>query len=300
MPNTNPLKMHGGKSYLADWIISHMQPHIHYVEPFFGGGAVLFRKDPEGVSEVVSDLNDELSNFWKILQDEYSFSEFVRRVQLTPFSKDEFEACRDSGHKGSPTERAVAFFVHCRQSRQGLGKDFATLSRNRTRCGKNEQVSSWLAAVAGLPAAHERLKRVVILNDDALNVIRQQDGPNTLFYLDPPYLHETRHGNSANHEYKHEMTDDEHRLLLETLSGITGKFLLSGYHSQLYDSFGKQCGWTCHEKKIDLKSSSQKTKVIKTECLWCNFRAESSCDIVSQLPPPARQDFLLGMTAEQN
>jgi DNA adenine methylase len=32
----------------------------------------------------------------------------------------------------------------------------------------------------------------VILNQPAIEVIRQQDGEATLFYLDPPYLHETR------------------------------------------------------------------------------------------------------------
>ena len=63
-----PLKWHGGKQYLADKIISLMPPHIHYVEPYFGGGAVLFRKDGTGSSEVVNDLNKELSTFWKVLQ----------------------------------------------------------------------------------------------------------------------------------------------------------------------------------------------------------------------------------------
>ena len=58
-----PLKWHGGKGYLAKWIISLMPPHVHYVEPFFGGGAVLLEKEPEGVSEVVNDVNAELSNF---------------------------------------------------------------------------------------------------------------------------------------------------------------------------------------------------------------------------------------------
>jgi len=56
----------------------------------------------------------------------------------------------------------------------------------------NEQASAWLRAVDGLPDVHQRLQRVVILNDDAVIVIRQQDGPHTLYYLDPPYLHETR------------------------------------------------------------------------------------------------------------
>ena len=42
-----PLKWHGGKYYLASKIVRLMPAHLHYVEPFFGGGAVLFARDPE-------------------------------------------------------------------------------------------------------------------------------------------------------------------------------------------------------------------------------------------------------------
>ena len=95
----------------------------------------------------------------------------------------------------------------------------------------NEQASAWLTAIEGLPAVHERLKRVVILNRDVLDVIRQQDGPDTLFYCDPPYLKETC---ASKDVYAHEMTDTQHLQLLELLNGIKGKFLLSGYPSGLY------------------------------------------------------------------
>ena len=74
-----PLKWHGGKYYLASKIVGLMPSHLHYVEPFFGGGAVLLARDPEddglwlfpnkGVSEVVNDINGSLINFWRVLQD---------------------------------------------------------------------------------------------------------------------------------------------------------------------------------------------------------------------------------------
>ncbi len=56
-----PLKWHGGKWYLARRIVAKMPPHIHYVEPFAGGLSVLLAKDPEGVSEVVNDINGDLA-----------------------------------------------------------------------------------------------------------------------------------------------------------------------------------------------------------------------------------------------
>lgn len=287
---TQPIKWHGGKYYLRKWIIDLMPPHLHYVEPFFGSGGILLARDPnrnwmatgdekltaaiQGCSEVANDLHGELINFWRVLQNKEQFEAFRFKIELTPFSQTEFEDARDhaasepNGEPVSNVDRAVRFFVLARQSRQGLMRDFATLSRNRTRSRINEQVSAWLNVVQGLPDIHERLRNVVILNQPACEVIRKQDGDHTLFYCDPPYIHETR---STTGEYAYEMTENQHRELLELLSGITGRFMLSGYSSPLYTEWEKRFGWNRHDFQIDNKASSSKLKEIKTECLWCNF-----------------------------
>jgi DNA adenine methylase len=242
-----------------------MPSHVHYVEPFFGGGSVLFAKPYEGVSEVINDRNDELANFWLVLSDPDLFADFHRRVSVLGMS----ETLWKTAWEGSPVKRAVAFFVKYRQSRQGLGKDFATLSRNRTRRGMNEQASSWLSAVEGLPEVHSRLQRVVVLNRDALNVIHQQDGEQTLFYLDPPYLHETR---VTTNEYgEHEMVREDHEKLLELLLQVRGKFLLSGYPSELYAQFATEGNWRRVDFEIDNKASSRARKPRVTECVWLNY-----------------------------
>ncbi len=273
---SQPLKWHGGKGAfngkLAKWIISLMPSHVHYVEPFFGGGSVLLHKDPNGISEVVNDLNSELMNFWAVLRSSEWFVEFVRCVQAVPFSEAMFDAAKSNEiyaqMASSAVDRAVMFFILCRQSRQGLQKDFATLSRSRTRGGMNEQVSAWLSAVDGLPEVHARLSRVVILNRDALEVIRTQDGPETCFYLDPPYLHETR---VTTKDYKHEMDPHEHVILLQELSRIKGKFLLSGYRSGIYDHHAEKNGWTRHDFPIVNNASGKSEKEVKTECIWTNY-----------------------------
>lgn len=197
---SSPLKWHGGKSYLADWILSLAAQHTHWVEVYGGGLSVTLAKDPAGISEVVNDSYWQLQNFWWVLQDSKLFDEFRRRVEATPFSENEWTTadCINRPAPGSDlppedvVERAVAFFIACRQSRAGQFREFATLSRNRTRRGMNEQASAWLTAVEGLPEVHARLKRIVILNDDALEVIKSQDGASTLFYLDPPYVPDAR------------------------------------------------------------------------------------------------------------
>lgn len=270
---TQPLKWHGGKNAfqgkLANWVISLMPPHIHYVEPFFGGGAVLLNKDPKGVSEVVGDINSELTAFWLTLQHDGRFTEFQRYVEAVPFSQWEWNAASSHPCQWPEVEAAVRFFIRCRQSRAGRMKEFATLSRGRTRRGMNEQASAWLNAVEGLPAVHARLKRVVILTDDAVKVICQEDGPNTVFYLDPPYLHETR---VTTTDYKHEMAPEQHEELLGCLADITGRFLLSGYRSEMYDNVAQANCWRRHEFEIVNNASAKKTKDVKTECVWTNFQ----------------------------
>ena len=138
---TPPLKWHGGKQYLADKIIGLMPPRcrkpnapaaddpgwLHYVEPYFGGGAVLFANDPEGISEVLNDVNGDLSRFWRVLRDGDSFRRFLRLAEATPFSRSGWDAAGqtfvdgpDGGTEPSDeVNRAWRFFVRCRQSLAG-------------------------------------------------------------------------------------------------------------------------------------------------------------------------------------
>ncbi len=276
-----PLKWHidGGKGYLASRIVALMPPHLHYVEAFAGGLSVLLQKDPENVSEVVNDINGFLTRFWVVMADPNLFRRFQRIVEGTPFSEDVWrraaETLRKEADPDEPFEGseyvAAAFFVRCRQSLAGRMESFAPLSRTRVRRGMNEQASAWLSAIEGLPAVHARLKRVVILNRPAVEVIRQQDGPQTLIYADPPYLKETR---TAPDVYAHEMTTEQHAELLDTVLACEGKVMLSGYRSELYDS--RLAGWTRHDFEISNHASGSATKRRMMESLWCNWSQESN------------------------
>lgn len=274
-----PLKYHGGKSYLARWIISLMPRHLTYCEPYFGGGAVLFARDPDdeslwfpphkGVSEVVNDINGELTNFWRVLQSVDTWKDFCRIVQAVPFSGIEYADSEKAVVFGSDVDRAVNFFVRNRQSLAGRMKGFTGITKTRTRSRMNNEVSAWLNAVAGLPEAHNRLRRVLILPEGpATNVIYKFDLPETLFYLDPPYVHSTR---ATTGDYSHEMDEMGHRELLATITHPkrTAKFMLSGYDCALYREF--LGSWTRHTFDVPNQASGAKKKEMKTEVLWCNF-----------------------------
>lgn len=283
----SPLKWHGGKYYLRRWLRQRFPKHLHYAEPYFGGGEALFAGSGEGVSECVNDLNSGLTNFWLCLQSDELIDKLKRYLESVPFSSIEWLRAGKRIYPMTPgvpdLPAAGNFFILNRQSRQGLMEDFATLSRKRTRGGMNEQVSSWLSAIEGLPEAHGRMKRVVVENMDALAFIRKNDGPATFFYCDPPYIHESRLSTDA---YEFEMTDEEHIAMLDVLSKIEGKFMLSGYYSQLYDAYASAFDWRMDSKSVANSASGKGKKDRKIEMIWTNYDLPTATtDVQDDLDP---------------
>jgi DNA adenine methylase len=67
------------------------------------------------------------------------------------------------------------------------------------------------------------------------------------------------------------MSEADHEKLLKALSEIEGKFILSGYRSDLYDDFANRFGWRRVDREIDCKASAKKEKPTRVECLWLNY-----------------------------
>jgi len=265
----SPIKYPGGKSYQARQIRLWMPKHIHYVEPFFGGGSVLFSGDGEGVSELINDINGDVVNFFRVLRDDGQ--ELKDKLSLTPFARDEFSSAFNSS-SFDPVERARSFFIQCRQSRTGMGKDFVTPVRSRTRGGMSDPVSAWLGSIDGLDWFVRRLKRVLIENMDACDLIQREDRPGVHIYCDPPYYHDTR---TSKELYENEFYSTHHIDLLAALKSIKhATWQLSGYDNELYRRYESKCGWHRREIKIDNKMSSKRSKAKVTEVVWSNYAVE--------------------------
>lgn len=104
------------------------------------------------------------------------------------------------------------------------------------------------------------MRGVQIENRPAVEVIRRFNYPNVLIYADPPYLLSARYGK----QYRCEMSQDDHIELLDTLRSHTGKVLISGYESHLYDLILPD--W----RKETIEVMAQ-TATKRTEVLWMNF-----------------------------
>ena len=256
-----PVKWHGGKYYLAKKIVELFPEHSTYVEPFGGAASVLLNKPPVG-NEIYNDLDLRIVSLFEVLRDH--FDEFHRLLTLTPYAEHEFiEALKPTDNK---IEQARRNFVRWRQSIGGRGTSFsATL--HRTRREMPDVVSGFKSAVdEELPRIVERLRRLQILNRPAVEVIKKWDSGDTLFYCDPPYVKQTRTSTSV---YAHEMTDDDHRRLAETLQACQGKVILSGYPSPLYDELYGD--WRRVSFDLPNNAAGGEKKARMEEVLWLNF-----------------------------
>lgn len=255
------LRYHGAKWRIAPWVIEHFPEHQVYVEPFGGGASIMLRK-PRAYAEIYNDTWGDVVNVFRQIRD--NGEKLQALLWATPFARDEFELCYQ--RTDDPLERArrTIFLSHA-----GFGSGSAnTGKRTGFRANSNRSHTTpaldWRNYPAHVAAFVDRMRGVVIENRDAWAVIQRHDGPDTLHYLDPPYLPETRSMNSS--VYAAEMTEDEHRALLAAVHDLSGMVVISGYPSALYDS--ALDGWTRVARHALADGARDRVEV-----LWLNEKA---------------------------
>ncbi len=267
---------YGGKYSHLDWLLPLLPRTTHYCEPFGGSAAVLINREPSPV-ETYNDIHGEVVNFFRVLRAQKD--ELTEAIGLTPFARAEFEAAIKEPIEGlTELERARRFYVLARQVRTGLAQK-ASAGRwahclLTSRAGMAGAVSRWLGAVEDLPLIAQRLLRVQIENQPAIDVINRYDSEETLFYCDPPYPHGSRGDANA---YAHEMTDEQHRKLAHVLRNVKGKVALSGYHCKLMDDLYGD--WQRVESKAKVTHS---VKTMRKEVLWINYTLEGQVECQSR------------------
>jgi DNA adenine methylase len=273
-PKRPILRYHGGKWRLANWIIGLMPPHRIYVEPFGGGGSVLMRK-PKSYAEVYNDRWDVVVNVFRVLRDEAKAARLKTALKLTPFSRTEFMAVR-SHSACDDVERARQTIL---RSFAGFGSaainaDFSTGFRANSHRSGTTPAHDWAHYPEQIEAFVDRLAGVCIENKDALQLIPQHDSPETLYFVDPPYVHSTRNMNRGNASYACEMSDADHQALAQVLKAARGMVMLCGYNCDIYrELYGE---WEMVER-VALADGARK----RTECLWLNPAASAGRSQIS-------------------
>lgn len=255
-PVERPLMRYfGGKWKIAPWIISHFPEHAIYVEPFGGAASVLLQKPPI-FREVYNDLSGDVVNLFRVIQDRQRYAELFHRLRFTPFARAEYDL--QAIPTDDPIEQARRLLIKAWMSFGGAGDDrYNTGFRTNISQIDKDPAREWVNWLNELLHIVERLQRVTIENAPAVDVIQGHDSPVTLFYVDPPYTHDTRRAN----RYQFEMTEADHRQLADVLHGVAGMVVLSGYRNPVYDELFNT--WECVTKQTTTQGNGK-----AIECLW--------------------------------
>lgn len=241
-----PITYYGGKQLMLPQILPNIPEHEIYNEPFFGGGAVLFAKDPSRV-EVINDLNGEVINFYRVVQ--MDFWKLNEMIQSTLHSRELYHDAQvvyNAPHMFDPIRRAWAFWILTNQ-------------------GFSAKIGSWAVENSGdsmikrliskkeefTIAYRRRLERVQIECTNALTVIKAKDSPETFHYLDPPYI-------GSNQGHYSGYTESQYIELMDSMAMMQGKFLQSSYPSEILAEYCKRYGWHVKTYSKNLSAAGMK------------------------------------------
>lgn len=255
-----PISYYGGKQQMLRHILPIIPVHHLYCEPFCGGAAVFFGKDPAAV-EVINDLNEELINFYVTAKN--YFPELNKKVKATLHSRKMHQHawqiyCDPAQH--DQVSRAWAVWV---LSTQGFSSQ---LSKS---WGYDRKKGSMAIKVTNKKRQFtlelcDRLEQTQIECRDATAVIKAFDCDNAFFYVDPPYP------NTDQAHYSGYTTQDLERLL-DVLVTLKGRFLLSNYPQEIIQSYSARYNWFNRQFKMPVAASKKAVRPTKIEVLTANY-----------------------------
>ena len=248
------IKWPGAKWRLAPWIIANMPAHDCYLEPYFGSGAVFFNKEPAS-AEIINDRDSLVINLFRIIRDDPASLEAA--IALTPWARAEYDECRKDLAHGDDIERARRLLVAMWQA-VGTRRAVTENENSAGNCGwrardslHQSPVKTWQRLPERLRIASSRLLNAQIENRPAIEIMCRCADPDVLIYADPPYVSSTRQGRRL---YAHEMSDEDHIEMLETLRAHPGPVLLSGYHGELYENLN----WQRIDTKVLIQNNTER------------------------------------------
>ena len=255
------IKFHGSKWKLFTWLSQFIPSHDYYIEPFCGSASFFFRKEQSQV-EVLNDRDGLVTNFLRVLRDKPD--ELMYAIRLTPWSREEqkiavssVRALRDNNELYGDVEKARLFYVHMlMQFGSGIITDGGFRTQKAPKGSK--RIVDEINDIEHLYVASQRLTQAIIDNRDSLDVIDKYGSPESFIYVDPPYVKSTRYRKS---KYFHEMSDEEHIALADSLNSVGAMVMISAYESELYNDI--YSGWAIHRKE-----TLTHEKTYKSECVY--------------------------------
>lgn len=276
-----PVAWYGGKGRMTAKLLPLIPYTRVYCELFGGGASLLCARRPSPI-EVYNDLDGRLVNLFRVLQRPRLARRLEARLRRTAYSRAEFlHAIRRARESSDAVDAAWGFFVQQNQGFAGISEGLTRGNWGRSLCAKVTRVSGWWSRVARLNEWCSRVAQVQIDEADAVTALRFWDTDETTFYVDPPYVADTRVDRRV---YRHEYTDEQHRALVSAMLAARGAIVLSGYESALYEplvaagwerrSFDVTCSAAGRVRGSELRGSGAAyRKARRVEVVWRNPRA---------------------------
>ena len=195
------VKWVGGKTQLLEEVKKSLpknlksQAGVTFVEPFVGGGAVMFwilQEYPNIERAIINDINAELICTYRVVkQDVLSLVEELERIQseyipLDSNSRKEYYIAKRKTFNSrniSDIETAALFIFLNRTCFNGL---YRVNSKGEFNVPHGKYANPRICDRDNLLAASKVLQKVEILCGDFTQT-EQYAGPDTIFYFDPPY-----------------------------------------------------------------------------------------------------------------
>lgn len=273
----------GGKAHIGKWIREYIPTDIEtYVEPFGGMFWVFFNMDlskyPNLKTIVYNDYNHLNHNLIQWCKVPERFHEELLKypcqqlnVVDTPKEYEQMfnEYQKEIFHPDFKITPANSLEVACKyvyvltQVFSGSKPETAKYMdyKGKYRC----KLLVFMDKLKN-PKYIEHFNRITFVeNLDFQDLILKYDGPNTYFYVDPPYW------KTENYYSNHDFDREDHERLANTLKRIVGRFSLSYYKFPLLEEWFPQEQFNWNEKEFSKAASTKKEKNKGIEILINNF-----------------------------
>ncbi|QCP50135.1 DNA adenine methylase [Trinickia violacea] len=240
----------GGKRRLAEHLLPRFPKHECYVEVFAGGAALYFMRPPAAV-EVINDINGELINLYRVVQNH--LEEFVRQFKWALSSRQVFKWLQDTPPETLTDIQRAARFYYLQQNCFGARIESQTFGTATT----SPPGLNLLRLEESLSAAHLRLSGTYIERLDWKTCIGRYDRSHTFFYLDPPYWQTEGYGVP--------FPLSEYEEMAKLLRTIKGKAILSlNDHPSIRTTFD---GYQIDNVEIDYTVGGAEHAAARTELI---------------------------------
>jgi len=264
-----PITYYGGKQNMLKHIRPLIPSHSLYTEAFAGGLAVLFDKEPVEV-EVINDLNVELINFYETCVTDFEALKY--EVDKTLHSRAQHEHAwyiYNNPSFFSNVQRAWAVWVLSKMGFAGqLSNSFGfdkSKSRHPKKIGNAKEAFN--------DDLRARLSTLTIEHDDALKIIKRYDIPEAFHFVDPPYV-----GSNMGH-YSNMFNDSNLRDLLDLLTTVKGKFMLTMYPNEVIQSYVNKHGWSIEKVNRQVSACKAESRRIQEEWMVMNYSLQELANV---------------------